>query len=487
MGAAAKAALNATPVWVLVLLWYASATVAVTSSREVLASTKLPFCLSAAQFLISTFLTRTFLRYALPWATDGRYRPQLRDLPSDRPERRLVRSIALTYTLGFVFTNVALSLCNPSFAETVKSAEPISSLALAALTRGEDAVSQSEWLTTLPIVCGVALSSYSDASFHPGGFLAAGVSNFMFSMRGLNTKQLRRLHGTPHGLDDLHLFYRISKLGAAGVLPLALLLEGKPLARLLLSTPNHFKAAQFAKQASEAAASAAANLETLREAAAEGLGFATVEAATAASAMPATAAVAPLAIVDSAIVNAALGSPNSTLLATREEEEAEEAGGARKVAAAAAAAAEEVEATIARAAALAAARGMRSDEIVTAEAAAFAAQQASEAAQAAAQAAALAHSGEMPFWTLVRCVALNGLCYCVYNQTSFVVLGRVSFVTHATLNVMRRVCIIAFTSWWFTAGMSFANALGVSFAILGFALFLGSKVRATQALSSLPR
>ena len=38
---------------------------------------------------------------------------------------------------------------------------------------------------------GVGLSSYSDSSFHILGFLAAGLSNFMFSMRGINTKQLR--------------------------------------------------------------------------------------------------------------------------------------------------------------------------------------------------------------------------------------------------------------------------------------------------------
>jgi hypothetical protein len=40
---------------------------------------------------------------------------------------------------------------------------------------------------------------------------------------------------------------------------------------------------------------------------------------------------------------------------------------------------------------------------------------------------------------LLAQVFLNGCCFCVYNQTSFVVLGRVPFVTHATLNVMRRV------------------------------------------------
>ena len=41
----------------------------------------------------------------------------------------------------------------------MKSAEPISSLALAALTRGEDAVSRGEWLTTIPIVLGFVVDA----------------------------------------------------------------------------------------------------------------------------------------------------------------------------------------------------------------------------------------------------------------------------------------------------------------------------------------
>jgi len=179
------------PVWGLVALWYASAAVAVASSRSILRFSGLPFCLSACQFVISAASSYSLLRWGLPWLSGGAYKPMLRELPQDRPERRLVRSIGLTYTLGFVFTNVSLALCNASFAETVKSAEPISSLVLASLTRGEDSVTTGEWLTTLPIVVGVALSSYSDASFHVLGFLAAGLSNFMFSMRGINTKHLR--------------------------------------------------------------------------------------------------------------------------------------------------------------------------------------------------------------------------------------------------------------------------------------------------------
>jgi hypothetical protein len=51
----------------------------------------------------------------------------------------------------------------------------------------------------------------------------------------------------------------------------------------------------------------------------------------------------------------------------------------------------------------------------------------------------------------------------------------VSFISHATFNVMRRVVIIAFTAWWFQTPLSALNAGGVAVAAAGFALFLGLK------------
>lgn len=183
--------LKSAPLWFLVTLWYCSAALAVTSSRHILKETQLPFTLSACQYMISTIISYIILKYLLPYLTNNQYKSLIRDYSYDKPEGKLIRSIALTYTLGFVLTNISLSLCNASFSETIKSAEPISSLTLATLTRGEDAVSNIEWLTTLPIVIGVGLSSYSDTSFNFIGFISASLSNFMFSMRGINTKQLR--------------------------------------------------------------------------------------------------------------------------------------------------------------------------------------------------------------------------------------------------------------------------------------------------------
>eukprot|EP01035_Chromulina_nebulosa_P019973 gene19973-25942_t len=42
----------------------------------------------------------------------------------------LVYQIATSYTFGFIFTNIAFSLVNASFAETVKAGEPLSTVLL---------------------------------------------------------------------------------------------------------------------------------------------------------------------------------------------------------------------------------------------------------------------------------------------------------------------------------------------------------------------
>lgn len=109
-----------------VALWYSAAVLAVTTSRAVLRVTQLPLTLSACQFMISAGLNYLIIGYIMPWRTRGGYKPVLRSLPREAPEHALVRSISLTYTLGFLFTNIALSLCNASFAEV--RARPVTGL-----------------------------------------------------------------------------------------------------------------------------------------------------------------------------------------------------------------------------------------------------------------------------------------------------------------------------------------------------------------------
>lgn len=77
-------------------------------------------------------------------------------------------------------------------------------------------------------------------------------------------------------------------------------------------------------------------------------------------------------------------------------------------------------------------------------------------------------------------MGFNGLMYSSYNLLSYMVLERVPLVTHAVLNVMRRVVIIVATSIYFSTPMSSLNAAGIVTALLGVSLY-------TWAKSSPPR
>lgn len=50
---------------------------------------------------------------------------------------------------------------------------------------------------------------------------------------------------------------------------------------------------------------------------------------------------------------------------------------------------------------------------------------------------------------LMLLFVINGVFYTFYNFASFLVLSRTNLVTHAVLNVCRRVVIILFTSYYF--------------------------------------
>ena len=49
----------------------------------------------------------------------------------------------------------------------------------------------------------------------------------------------------------------------------------------------------------------------------------------------------------------------------------------------------------------------------------------------------------------ISIIIVNGIAYSTYNIVSFLVLSRTELVTHAVLNVFRRVFIIIMTSWFF--------------------------------------
>jgi solute carrier family 35 protein E1 len=144
--------------------------------------------------------------------------------------QQIVYRIAISYTFGFIFTNIAFSIVTASFAETVKSAEPLSSVFLGYFFYREGTSIQT-YLSLIPICTGVAISCIDDLSFNFYGFLAAAASNFCFSGRAVLTKHLFRKF--PNCIDEISMFAQISKVGLIILIPFMILLESHMIISLL--------------------------------------------------------------------------------------------------------------------------------------------------------------------------------------------------------------------------------------------------------------
>lgn len=113
-----------------------------------------------------------------------------------------------------------------SFAETIKSAEPLSSVFLGYFYFNEGNT-LSTYLTLLPICMGVSISCMHDGSFGLLGFLCAATSNLCFSSRAVLTKHLFRVQKESITMDEVCLFTHISQIGLVVLIPMTFIMEGK--------------------------------------------------------------------------------------------------------------------------------------------------------------------------------------------------------------------------------------------------------------------
>lgn len=128
-------------------------------------------------------------------------------------------------------------LVNANFAETVKSAEPISSVLIGYVVLTEHS-SLASYLTLLPICVGVAISCVNDLSFDLKGFLFAALSNICFSGRAVYAKKLYQ-HPGSNSMDETSLFYHISVYGLLLLFPLALFFEHRTLFDFIVLQSKH--------------------------------------------------------------------------------------------------------------------------------------------------------------------------------------------------------------------------------------------------------
>lgn len=150
------------------------------------------------------------------------------------------------FALGFAATNLSFSGASPSFVETVKAAEPITSAATA-VAWGIEVLSCEEVASLLTIVAGVLLSTLGNSS---GGTTAVPLSlsvrssmtvmvaNLCFSFRGLHQKLFRALpNGGKGAFDDLNLQFRMQIIGIGLLIVPVLIWDSRTLFSLLWNQP----------------------------------------------------------------------------------------------------------------------------------------------------------------------------------------------------------------------------------------------------------
>jgi len=156
---------------------------------------------------------------------------QFKPLPAELQNWGFYRLVCV-YTMGFCMTNGAFGAVNASLVDTVKAGEPIATVVLTLLFLPGEKVTMPIFLSLLPIVAGVAVSSMSDASFQMLGLAMAMGSNLCFSARSICAKLLRSSLGKQ--MDNANLFVHVNAYGVMVLLPVVLLMEGPALYQQLV-------------------------------------------------------------------------------------------------------------------------------------------------------------------------------------------------------------------------------------------------------------
>jgi drug/metabolite transporter (DMT)-like permease len=211
----------------LLAVWYIGAVVTITTSKELMNHLHMPFFLCSVQFLSASVFSALYMQFGetlVGFSSSNRSRKNAFSVPTAL--RWTVFAISTSYTFGFILTNSAFALVTAAFAETVKSTEPFTTVAIGLMLYRES-VSWRTYFTLVPICFGVAFSCYNNDSFHALGFLLAFASNFCFSLRAVLAKRLNLIHN--EHLDETQLFFHISTQGLLYLLPITLIFERRAL------------------------------------------------------------------------------------------------------------------------------------------------------------------------------------------------------------------------------------------------------------------
>ena len=216
----------------LITVWYSFSLLAIYSAKIILDSCPCAASLCALQLGAAALGCQLVARILPPDKDHNKHGRG--PAPLAAAEYLAVCAVAAAYSSGFALTNAAIEHASPAFVETVKSSEPLSTVALAAVMLGERERPLT-LVSLLPLVLGVAMASgfgegHVAAAFSAVGMALAVTSNFSFSARAVVTKQLRQAHPSCEAVrSDLVLFYHVSRIGMILLLPVAAVIDARAL------------------------------------------------------------------------------------------------------------------------------------------------------------------------------------------------------------------------------------------------------------------
>ncbi|KAL0381737.1 UNVERIFIED_CONTAM: Phosphoenolpyruvate/phosphate translocator 2, chloroplastic [Sesamum angustifolium] len=191
-------------------------------NKQVLKVYPFPATVTAFQFGCGTVVI------LLMWALNLHPKPKV-----SRSQFAAIFLLALGHTVGNLLTNVSLGKVAVSFTHTIKAMEPFFTVLLSALFFGER---PSIWVVSslMPIVGGVALASFTEASFNWIGFGSAMASNLTNQTRNVFSKKL--MVRKEETVDNINLFSIITIISFLFLAPSAILLEGVKFSPSFLAT-----------------------------------------------------------------------------------------------------------------------------------------------------------------------------------------------------------------------------------------------------------
>ncbi|XP_022133582.1 phosphoenolpyruvate/phosphate translocator 2, chloroplastic [Momordica charantia] len=183
-------------------------------NKQVLKAFPFPTTVTAFQLGCGTVIV------SLMWALNFHPRPKIK-----RSQLSAILPLAIAHTMGNILTNVSLGRVAVSFTHTIKAMEPFFTVLLSFLFLAER---PSFWvvLSLVPVVGGVALASFTEASFNWIGFSSAMASNLTNQSRNIFSKKFM-VH--KEALDNINLFSVITIISFILLVPTALVLEGTKL------------------------------------------------------------------------------------------------------------------------------------------------------------------------------------------------------------------------------------------------------------------